>query len=454
MSLKLEWLLHPYVHAARFLETRQQPILYRKTLDQLKTFQSGERIGKCVSTGDYLRGILKYANDNCPYYTTLFRSMAWDTSDVSRFDEVPTLDKAKIRENYQALISRRIKFFHSGVMNTGGSTGQPLEFLSCSRMGIVLSAHQRFWFEKMGYCEGDRIACFSGSSVPQRLLDEEIYWVSREPPSELPYGSIVYSSLYMTPETIPSYISHLKKAEYSFFLGYPSALSEIARYCLDHGVKFAHPIKSVQITAEMANEEQIGLISEAFKTKVYGQYGHSEACIYGHTEAGKLEYQCSPFTGKVEVLDDSGKQVAVGKEGEVVVTGFWNYAMPFIRYRTGDTAVFGGVKNGAVILERLLGRTQDWLFRKDGSRIPVTAIVFGQHFKAFKSITAWQIVQNEPGNITVLVVPTPQFFKDDELEIISKFSQIASIIAVVEYVESIPLTARGKRRFVVQNLGS
>ena len=46
--------------------------------------------------------------------------------------------------------------------------------------------------------------------------------------------------------------------------------------------------------------------------------------------------------GITEVLDSEGKHVKKGGMGEILVTGFWNFAMPFVGYRTGDLTIFDG----------------------------------------------------------------------------------------------------------------
>lgn len=80
---------------------------------------------------------------------------------------------------------------------------------------------------------------------------------------------------------------------------------------------------------------QIADIERVFRCPVYLQYGHSEVSVFAYTAAGSREYRCSPLYGLTEVLQEDGTPVREGETGEVVVTGFWNTAMPFIRYRTG-----------------------------------------------------------------------------------------------------------------------
>jgi phenylacetate-CoA ligase len=66
---------------------------------------------------------------------------------------------------------------------------------------------------------------------------------------------------------------------------------------------------------------------------------------YTSTEGGLIAIECRYHTGlhiqecraQVEILDSSGTLSTEGT-GEIVLTNFMNWAMPFVRYRTGDHA--------------------------------------------------------------------------------------------------------------------
>ncbi len=66
----------------------------------------------------------------------------------------------------------------------------------------------------------------------------------------------------------------------------------------------------------------------------------------------------------VEYVRD-GHPVAPGEDGEVVVTHLDNWAMPFIRYRTGDVAQFDNTSCGCgrhlSIMKKIQGRTMDFV---------------------------------------------------------------------------------------------
>ena len=303
----------------------------------------------------------------------------------------------------------------------------------------------------MQYKPGDIIVAFDGSSVPAKLLDAHIYWVATSN-EDVPYGRLSYSSLYLREETVSYYVRHMLDTAPSILRGYPSFLNDIAKYISERGISIPFHIKGVQLTAENAYDWQIENMRRAFNTKVFLQYGHSEVCVYGYTFDNTCEYYCSPFYGFTEVLGEDGRHVNMGEVGEVVVTGFYNFAMPFIRYRTGDLALFNGETDGIVRLGKIVGRAQDYVLTENGERISLTALIFGQHYRAFKSIQEWQLQQDIPGRVKVRIVKGEGFSVEDEMEIRDKFKGICDVDPEFEYVDSIPLTPRGKFRFLVQNI--
>ena len=398
------------------------------------------------------RRLLQYAGQHCPYYARLFRECGFDAKMNHGFHSIPLLDKHLIRKNEHSIISDELSRISSYHANTGGSTGEPLDFYASSVAGEIDALHQEFVFRTtMGYEPGDRIAGFGGKTIPDDLLKKRQYWVESGRP-DLPYGREVYSSLYLRAETIPYYIEQILKTSPRILRGYPSFLTELATYMLEHNISMAHLVKGIQLSAENAFDWQIEAIKKAFKTNVYLQYGHSVVSVYAYTFNETQEYVCSPYYGLVEVLGDDGGHVPVGAVGEVVVTGFHNRAMPFIRYRTGDMALYNGVDRGLVRLGKIVGRTQDYVYTLDRQKVALTALVFGQHFDAFRAIRKWQLQQDRPGQVKVRIVKDENYSAVSEAEISEKFASFCGIETSFEYVDHIDLTARGKYRFIIQNI--
>lgn len=395
-----------------------------------------------------LSKILNYAQTNCSYYSNLFKEFGINADNLKNFENLPLLDKIIIKNNKNKLISSKINQLPHYIMNTGGSTGEPLEFPATLH---TATQHQAFLYKIIGYKKGDIIAAFDGTSIPENLRAKNIFW-SKKNYRDIPYGRISYSSLYLTKETIYHYVNNIISLKPSFLRGYPSFISQLASFIIENDIKIQFKIKGVELTAEIATDEQVNLIKNAFNTKVFFQYGHSEVSVFGYTLDNSYEYFCSPFYGFTEVLNSEGKHVKIGEEGEIVVTGFNNIALPFIRYKTGDIAIFNGDINGIVRLKKILGRTQDYIYSKNNDRVSLTALVFGCHYHAFANIIKWQIVQNMPGHIDIHIIKGNDFRDKDEKEIRDNFLNTCGIETNFIYVDSIQLTGRGKSKFLIQNI--
>ena len=187
----------------------------------------------------------------------------------------------------------------------------------------------------------------------------------------------------------------LKEIRPHYLLTYPSNLRRLARCAKadpDHGVSLAGCIASAEILPPDVED----LIRSVFDAPVIN--------IYGLREFGHVATRC-PQTGDlhvsadvtmIEVLNEAGKPVEPGEIGEVVATSFYNYAMPIIRYATGDFAELGApCPCGRVlpVLKRVLGRRRNRFTLADGRA--VWPIVESGELTDLFAIDDYQIIQTE-----------------------------------------------------------
>lgn len=394
-----------------------------------------------------LLNILNYAKENVPYYRLIMNGINLNKEQIiSNLEKIPLLSKEIIRHQDKNIFSEEFDQVFSYWMNTGGSTGEPLKFPVSKNFEYL---HARCLYSLMGKVDGDIVAALDGTRIEDDCVENNIFWKTGK--YNYIYGNIHFSTLHMNDNTLKYYVDHLNKIKPAIMRGYPSGFDKIAKYLESNNCDLKFIPKSIYLTSEFFDSSASKLIQKSFKCPVFGQYGHSEVSIFAFTLANSLEYICSPLYGFTEVLNTDGYHVKEGESGEVVVTGFSNKVMPFIRYRTGDIAIYGGTKNGIVKLKSLQGRSIDYILNIKNEKIYLIGLIFGGHLKSFNTIKSWQIEQNFPGIILIRIVRDIGYTDMAEKEIVNLFNSVG-IATNIDYVTNIAPTNRGKRRFLIQNI--
>lgn len=392
-------------------------------------------------------------------YVPAYQSITEEFGDINEHNSLkilksfPLLSKADIISNpalYRAnFVDEKWPNWH----NTGGSTGNPLHFPIGGRPRWTYSpellCQAKLYCDMAGDYKSIRISSVDGRRVSDAELDEHIYWGRND--EMFPYGLTHYSTMYLNKETFAYYINKLNQEKPDVLRGYPSGIYEIARLIKENGTVLDFSLKAIYLTSENILQHQVELIEEIFQCPVWGQYGHSEASIFAVRAPGQSGYICNPLYGYTEIIKENGEPAAVGEAGEIVVTGFCYYAQPFIRYRTGDIAINGGIVDGQQELRELLGRSNDYAIDIDGNKKYLVGLIFGGHLEAFNHICAWQLQQDIPGELSVKIVKGDDYNDGTEAEITNFFQQ-NGFAASILYVDSIEKTKRGKTPFMIQNI--
>ena len=199
-------------------------------------------------------------------------------------------------------------------------------------------------------------------------------------------------------------------------------------------------------------------MSDIFKARVFSHYGHYEMAVL----AGFCEYEDTyhvlPQYGYAELIAKDGKAVTQpGEVGEIVATSFIMNATPFIRYRTGDIAVLKGWECPSCarpyqIWEKVEGRLQEFIVTGGGRYISMVAI--NMHDDIFDYIHQFQFFQEEKGRIVFRYIPrddfSPAMVQDMRERLLKKLGDDVELY--MEEVDEIPLTKRGKHRFLIQKM--
>jgi phenylacetate-CoA ligase len=194
------------------------------------------------------------------------------------------------------------------------------------------------------------------------------------------------------------------------------------------------------------------LIESAFGAQVYDQYGCSEMALFA-AECRYGRMHISPDYGVVEIVDDSGRPVPVGKPGHVVCTGLVNDAQILLRYRLGDIASLDptSCKCGSTFPAFLSvdGRSANAILLPDGRRLFRMAAIDAE----IPRIRQYQIVQEQMDVFTLYLVTTDAFTEKDERAVRANLAaSVGPARITVQRVERIAQGPGGKYASVVSKV--
>jgi phenylacetate-CoA ligase len=245
-----------FIKKIEILFTLYQVIFLRKYLkkekdifNELKKIESYSRDDIFKLQTKKLLEFLNYSYSNTRYYKKIFDELNIDISTIASIKKIPILTKELIRKHEDDLISKKFWKSNLGKRNTGGSTGEPLEFYADEMSGHHDNAHHRYLYSLMGHEKGDIIIDSGGTFIPRKLRDNNIYWLKESKKSV--WGEYNFSVLYLTDLNVKYYIEKLISLKPSILRGYPSFFNKLATFIIKNKIKFNFKIKGINLTAEI-----------------------------------------------------------------------------------------------------------------------------------------------------------------------------------------------------------
>jgi len=264
-----------------------------------------------------------------------------------------------------------------------------------------------------------------------------------------------YRSAYdLTDAALDRNLALLEQRNLQHLWGYPGSLYYLAKRALEQG--WNRPLRSVVTWGDMLYPHYRSTIEKAFGTTVTDTYGCAEGIqIAAQCECGT--YHIHSLDAIVEFLDEDGLPAANDAPAHLVVTRLHAGPMPLIRYDVGDMGVKGADQacacgRGYDTLASIEGRDTDVVITPSGNRLIVH--YFTGILEFFSEIDSFQVIQHEPDAIILRIVPNGVFSDDVRERIICLLREHGAqdLRIDVELTDEIPLTAGGKRRFVINLL--
>lgn len=370
----------------------------------------------------HLRKIVKYAYNNIPGYRRNFDEAKVKPEHIRTKDDLcklPITTREELQNNKDFVNEELI----SGTLYTGGSTGTSLKYYESEEGGKMRwNAHLRGWSWN-GYTPGKKLAVISSA---QGVVKAE---------------NTINLIGDLTTENLKKNVEKLLEFQPQHLRGYVGSLYLLAKYCLDNNIK-PDGIESINTISENLYDYQRKTIEEAFNCEVFDEY-----CC---NDGGACAWECSAHEGLHYFME---RAIIEDVDGEMVVTDLWNRAMPFIRYKNGDSVKFLNRKCSCgreLPLISVKGRANDIIVTKKGMISPTFIIRHTKVILTRSGVRTIQYVQKPGFVLEVNIVKNP-WCKDDEIrEFKDKLSEFAIGMDIrINIVKDIPTTKKGKRAFII-----
>ncbi len=343
-----------------------------------------------------LKKLLIHSKENVKYYNKLFSDYSFDPykfQDFKDIEKLPYLTKDIIKENYQDLIANNFKDKKLYTLKTSGSTGKKLEFAATDDVFKKEAAFILRAYKVHGATLYDKPSIWLRRYVPDTNASLWNY--------DYELKRLYMSAYHLNQNTLDSYIKEINKRDYHTLVGYPSSIYAFACALEESGKKIN--IKAIHTASEMMLPQWREKINEVFGINVKSHYGQMEkVSLFIQNKDDEIYSDCIDYSYN-EFVNENNQNVVVG-------TGFLNYAMPFIRYKTNDTIEIQGfdAKVGLPkIIKQVNGRCDDILISTDGSRLP--GVNFYTMMYKIDGVKMFQIIQKSRDNIIFKLVKNETF---------------------------------------------
>lgn len=390
---------------------------------------------------EQLKKLVKYSYNNVNYYKELFDkyNINPDIKSINDFKKIPFLTKKIIRNNTNKLISEKYSKHELNYATTGGSTGKPLELYKDPRESIYERAFIDYALSKHNINNKE---WYKKAILRGEIPEEGLYQIIG--------NNLILSSHHIKNKNIDKYIKQLTEFNPHILHVYPSSITLLSKYIIENDIDLKlSNLKVILSSSEIFPEIQKKKVQKTFGVEICDLYGNTERTSMALGYSFDNAYVFLPQYGFNEIIDN-----------EIISTGFNNYAMPLLRYKTEDMVVKSEKESNYFknyfSVNRIQGRSQDFIVGKSGILFPIVSIIFGQHHIIFGKAERIKVVQNKIGKILVKIIPKDNIsIKESDIKQfilnINKYSNNEFDINV-ELVASIDKTLSGKHKLLEQNL--
>jgi phenylacetate-CoA ligase len=389
-----------------------------------------------------LKPLVEHAYRNTKFYKEKFKKAGITPYDIKSIDDlrkIPLSTKEEIKASPHQIVAAGYTEENCEVHYTSGSSGSLLKVLyDLENHAYDYAISYRF-------------------HLGQGVRPWHKYFLICNDPVELEYGrrrSILYRRMM-----VPWYLSVEEKVNQAraynphVMGGHLSTFVAMAKHVENKGIEDLHP-ETLIVGGELNLPPYRRYVEKVFGSQTYDKYGAYEAkSIAWECRHHKMHIDAD--SSIVEFIKD-GEPVSPGERGEIVITHFWNWAMPFIRYKLGDVGIPSdeacACGRTLPLMKVIEGRLDDFIVLPSGRIIPPAIIV--PLFLATPEIGQFKIIQNRRDLLEVHIVPRKEYTDEVGKDLVGRVGTALGepVHITIEKVDQIEQKARGKYRAVISTI--
>jgi len=390
-----------------------------------------------------LRAIIKHAYENVVYYRRLFdsaRIKPSDIDDVEDLAKIPITTKLVLQNlPLSEIIARNVLLSKCKRMIISGPSGQPLKiFFTRKDYSFLEMVWARGFLENGLKFTDKRVSIEYGlpfKSWVQRLgvWRKELLSVENDPQSQ------VFILEKMNPDVLTGYPFDLE------------VLASMIKKKEDIGI---HPRLIFNI-GSFLDKETRDVINSAFGVKMFDYYASGEL--------GCMAWECSEHRGYhmnidafvTEFLKD-GSPAAPGEKGKIICTALHSYAMPLIRYETGDVGMYSDEQcpcgRSLPLMSYREGCANTFIVTPTGKLVSPCLLV--NILKVIPGITQYKLVQERKGELKVQLAKGKEFSPETVNQVMQGLKKVLGdeMDIEIKVVEQIPPDPPGKIHSIISKV--
>lgn len=385
------------------------------------------RMNEGICNEEQLHRLISHVSKTVPFYQDV---------QAKSLSEFPIIDKNILKSNWEKMHS--LEFIGKPLhhMSTSGSTGTPFV------MDWDMGKRNRQLAELIYFNE------IAGQKLGQPYIYFRV-WTDKNRKSKREQwmqNLVPINILHLNDATMEKIRRRLKSKPYiNSCLAYASTYEYLVRYLTEKGdqPEMFHT-KTFISGSEVLSMEMKKQIKERLGCQVIDRYSNEENGFLAQTGDMSDEFNVNTASFCIEVLkQDSDEPAEIGEVGRIVVTDLYSFAVPLVRYDTGDLAI-KAEEDGIWTkkLKTIQGRQVDVIYDTKGD--PLTAHTWSVYMWKYDQLKQYQFIQEGQKDYILKVNGAEGLYTDEDF-----IEYLRSILGEdanikIEHVSGIPTLASGK----------